>query len=364
MNLILTAKKQKIREFTVYVETGRGSCPFACEYCFVAKAGEHRVMSRETLEDAIAFLRSVCEKPKALRFFGTEPLTQFELIQYAKEYAPDMEISITTNGWLLNDTRIQWMEDNDVRIYVYSIDGGPQHHKARRTTDGMATWERVADNFQKLLPSQGKWITARGTWAPNNGDYDLVGRFRALEEIGATSIQIVPALGAPGWDEARVAKAYMELADYYEGGDCPSRFIKQALKRLESGDTRSQGNKCNAGKFAWGVTPTGDLHICHNEVEMDDWRVGNIYSRDVNMRALELSKRIDEFSIDRPECLTCSARSLCMGVGFCACENLRHTGDVIKPPKSYCIHLRGFATGMKYWLSLRHGYSVRQWLTA
>ena len=133
MNLVLAAKKQKIRELTIYVETGRGSCPFACTYCFVAKRGEHRVMTRQTLMDCVDFLRRVCEKPKALRFFGTEPLTQFGLIQHARAYAPDLEISITTNGWLLNDERIQWLADNDVRIYVYSIDGGPEHHKARRT---------------------------------------------------------------------------------------------------------------------------------------------------------------------------------------------------------------------------------------
>jgi sulfatase maturation enzyme AslB (radical SAM superfamily) len=236
MNLILTAKKQKIRELTIYVESGIGSCPFACEYCFVAKRGEHRVMTRQMLMDCVDFLRRVCEKPKALRFFGTEPLTQFGLIQHARAYAPDLEISITTNGWLLNDERIQWLADNDVRIYVYSIDGGPEHHKARRTTDGRETWERVAENFQKLLPSQGKWITARGTWAPS--DYDLVGRFTSLEAIGAQSIQIVPVVGSPHWNEAEVAGAYMALADYYGGGDCPSRFIKQALERLESGDTR------------------------------------------------------------------------------------------------------------------------------
>ena len=364
MNLILTAKKQKIRELTIYVESGIGSCPFACEYCFVAKRGEHRVMTRQMLMDCVDFLRRVCEKPKALRFFGTEPLTQFGLIQHARAYAPDLEISITTNGWLLNDERIQWLADNDVRIYVYSIDGGPEHHKARRTTDGRETWERVAENFQKLLPSQGKWITARGTWAPNNGDYDLVGRFRALEEIGATSIQIVPALGAPGWDERQVAKAYMELADYYSGGNCPSRFIRQALTRLESGKQNYQGNKCNAGKFAWGVDPVGNLHLCHNEVEMDEWRVGYVYSMDVNESAIALSKRIDRFSIDRPECLSCHARNLCMGVGFCACENLRHTGDVIVPTEGYCKHLRGFTTGMQYWLSLRQTKTIATWLIA
>ncbi len=360
MDIASVARKQNLRELTVYVESGKGSCPFACEYCFVAKRGEHLVMSHQVLEDSVAFLRKVCDEPKALRFFGTEPLTQFGLIQYARTHAPDLEMSITTNGWLLNDTRIQWLADNDVRIYVYSIDGGPEHHAARKTVDGKPTWDKVAENFQKLLPTQGRWITARGTW--DGSDCDLVGRFKALEELGAPSIQIVPAIGSPHWDEALVAKAYMALADYYEGGDCPSRFITQAMERVESGDARNQGNKCRAGKYSWGVDPVGNLNLCHNEVDMEAWRVGSIYRDDVNMDAIALSDRIDMFSIDRQECLDCRAHNLCMGVGWCACENLRHMGDVIVPPKGYCIHLRGFATGIRYWLSLRQHESVKRWL--
>lgn len=362
MGIIESAKQQRVRELTVYVESGKGSCPFACTYCFVAKQGEHRVMTQDVLEDAIKWLLSVCDKPKALRFFGTEPLTQFGLIQHARAYAPDLEMSITTNGWLLDDERIRWLADNSVRIYVYSIDGGPEHHRHRVTIAGQPTWERVAENFQKLLPTQGKWITARGTW--DGGDYDLLGRFKALEAIGAKSIQIVPAIGLQCWDEAKVARAYMELADYYKGGDCPSRFIKQALVRLESGSTKYQGNKCGAGKFAWGVDPVGNLYLCHNEIEMDEWRIGSIYSDDVNERAIALSSRVDEFRPNMPECLGCHARNLCMGVGFCACENLRHTGDVIIPPEGYCKHLRGFATGMQYWLSLRQKKTIATWLTA
>lgn len=360
--IIDIAKRQRIRELTIYVESGKGSCPFACTYCFVAKQGEHRVMTQDVLEDAIKWLLSVCDKPKALRFFGTEPLTQFGLIQHARTYAPELALSITTNGWLLDDERIHWLADNDVKIFVYSIDGGPEHHKERVTVTGKPTWERVAANFQKLLPTQGKWITARGTW--DGSDYDLLGRFKALEAIGAKSIQIVPAIGLQCWDEAKVARAYMELADYYEGGDCPSRFIKQALVRLESGDTRPRGNMCNTGKHAWCVDPIGNLYLCHNGLEIPDWRVGSIYSDEVNERALALSERVDTFSIDNPECQGCHARNLCMGVGWCASENLRYGGDVIKPPTGYCVHLRGFATGMRYWLSLRHETRIRQWLIA
>lgn len=60
------------------------------------------------------------------------------------------------------------------------------------------------------------------------------------------------ALGANGWDEARVAQAYMELADYYAGALPPSTMLLRPLRRLESGDTRPTGNLCRVGYAMWG----------------------------------------------------------------------------------------------------------------
>jgi len=357
MNIKEVAQKFKLRAITIYVATGKGSCPFACSYCFLAKNGKLRQMSIGTLHKSIDFLRRVSLKPEAIYFFGTEPLMRFDLIKEARKYAPELKISLTTNGWLLTDKRIEWMARNNVKIFIYSIDGGAKYHnKHRRTIDNKPTWARVAKNFQRLLPTQGKWITTRGTWSPEGNDYDLVGRFKALTALGASSIAIVPVMGDPSWDEKRTAQAYMELADYYKGETPPSKFIIQALYRLAMKNLPPLGNMCNVGHHAWSVLPDGTLLICHNGVEIPDWRLGNINSKKVNKKAIATAERVDkfyEFRDKRPECVNCPARNLCMGVGYCAAENLRYGGNVINPPKSYCIHLRGFATGMKYWLKLR-----------
>lgn len=364
MTITEFAKQARLRDLTLYVATGAGSCPFACDYCFWPKAGPLEEMPVQVLHDAIDFLRRTAETPVALRFFGTEPLMRFDLIQEARAYAPELQISITTNGYLLDDERVEWLAANDVKVYVYSIDGGPEHHdKHRRTVAGAPTWERVAENFQKLLPYHGKWIAARVTWSPEGGDYDLVGRFRALEALGAKHISVVPALGANGWDEARVAQAYMELADYYAGALPPSTMLLRPLRRLESGDTRPTGNLCRVGYAMWGVLPDGTLLLCHNGIDLPQWRLGSIYSREASEEAVAISRAMDGFSTDRPECSECCARNICMGCGCCAAEFLRLTGSVTTPPESYCAHLRGMATGLKYWLSLRHREKVLCWLT-
>lgn len=351
MRLLEFARKMGLKGLTLYTAVGSGSCPMACKYCFLAKSGRKQVLPISTLHYAIDFIHAIIDKP-TLHFFGTEPIMQFDLIREARIYAPDIPISLTTNGYLLDDEKIDWIARNNVRIYVYSIDGGREHNLNRLTIDGKETWDRVIGNLRKLVPSQGKWITARGTWVPD--DYDLVGRYRALEETGVKSITIIPDLYNPHWNEEKVAQAYCKLADYYKGGIPPTKLISQALDRLSSGNFKSE-NMCKTGYYSWGMLPNGDLMLCHNGVDTPTWRIGNIFDLmgEVPEEAIEVSKKADNFAPNFPQCQDCPARRLCMGIGWCAKLNFDTTGDPITPPESYCIHLRGFATGMRYWLSLR-----------
>lgn len=358
MKLKKLAKKLKINQLTIYTATGKGSCPFNCSYCFLNREGKLKQMSEETLYKIIDFLQEVSSGSKWIHFIGTEPLFRFDLIQKAREYAPDFQISLTTNGWLLDDKRIAWMAENNVKIFMYSIDGGPAHHnKYRRTIDNKPTWARVAKNFRKLLPTQGKWMTARATWAPAGNDYDLVGRFKALEKLGARDISVLPVLGDQTWEEDRVAQAYIELADYYKGADPPSWTIKGVLNRLQNKGYKFKNNKGNLClQHKWSVLPDGTLLLCHRDVDIPEWRIGNIYSDSINKVALSIFKRAGEFykfKKTRSECKQCIAKDICPGIGFCPADNQKYTGDVLIPPKSYCIHLRGFMRGILYWINLR-----------
>ena len=200
-------------------------------------------------------------------------------------------------------------------------------------------------------------MTARATWAPKGNDYDLVGRFKALEALGARDISVLPVLGDSTWDEKRVAKAYMNLADYYKGKMPSSSFlIRGVLNKLEkkgSVPVENKGNFCLQRK--WSVLPNGTFLLCHRDIDIPEWHIGNIYSGKVSKKAIaifERAGRFSEFKKRRKQCQKCPARSICPGVGFCPADNQKYTGDVLIPPQSYCIHLRGFMAGMLYWLKL------------
>lgn len=350
-------KQQGINRLLFFTERGEGSCPLACSYCFLAKKGENQVMPLEVMFDAIDWLREVAVEPPSIHFFGTEPTKQWNHIVMARAYAPDMPMSLTTNGYLLNEERIKWLEENDVRIYVYSIDGGPEHNKHRLTPSGKPSWDRVAKNLQLLLKSKlGEFVTARGTWVPD--DYDLVSRFKALEELGAKSIAIIPAVDDDRWDEEKVAKAYMDLADYYDGGPSPMRLIEDLIRDILSGRDSPPGNGCGTGYGVWSVTVDGRLAICQAYEEHEYGIIGSIYEGITNPKALEISRIVDSFHTkDNPypkeACKTCHAYNFCMGTGFCGEINHEATGRPDVPPDGYCKHLRGMVTGAKYWASLR-----------
>ena len=351
-------KRQKISRLLLFTETGEGSCPLACSYCFLAKAGVNKKMSEKTLRDAIDWLRAVSrDKTPSIHFFGTEPTKNWHLIELAREYAPEMQMSMTTNGYLLNEERIKWLDENDIRIFIYSIDGSEEHNQYRVTRSGKSSWNRVSKNLQLLLKSkQAQWMTARGSWYPD--DYDLVSRFKALEDLGAKSITFIPVVEAPGWDEAKVAQAYIELADYYNGGPSPSKMIEDMIQRIEQGPQSPPGNGCGTGFFSWALSPDGKLSLCQGYEEMEIGTIGSIYEGITNENAFEISRIVDDFHTERDpypkeECKTCPAYNYCQGTGYCSSNFYLANGTFHVPPDGYCIHLRGQLTGLKYWLSKR-----------
>lgn len=353
-----TARRYKIRRLIFFTERGEGSCPLQCSYCFLAKKGENRVMPVQVLRDAIDWLREVAVFSPSIHFFGTEPTKQWDLIVEARRYAPDMPISITTNGYLLDAERIAWLAENNVSVPIYSIDGGPEHNVHRVTRSGKPSWERVAENFKLLMKTKlADHVTARGTWTPD--DYDLVSRFRALEELGARSITFIPVITDPRWDEARVAEAYAKLADYYDGGKSPCRLIERMIGDIQKGRDGPPPNGCGVGYFSWAVTVDGRLSLCHAFEEHEEGTIGSIYKGITNLKPFEkISRMVDEFHTERdpypkPECRTCHAYNFCQGPGFCAEEIWEATGKPNVPPPGYCAHLRGMVTGLRYWAGLR-----------
>jgi len=338
------ARAHNVHQLLLFTGDGKGSCSMACDYCFLSKKGPRRIMKPKVLRDAIEFLRNLTDKPELL-FFGTEPTMQWDLIVQARGLC-DWPISLTTNGYLLTPERADWMSENDVKVYVYSIDGGAEHNRHRKDAQGRETWETVAANLKYLIEAQGDWITARATWTPDN--YDLVDRFKALEELGVKSIQVVPDIEVGvEWDEERVEQAYFELGKHYAWKRTPSKFVNDLVDAIATKKPKP-GYPCNFGRGYWAVMPDGELRTCQRGE-----KIGSIYEGVTNINPLYESalcaKVVNSREPLKAECSGCIAFNYCPGVGYCSAAN----PNGATPTEAHCQHLRGMVRACAVWAEHR-----------
>ena len=348
------AKRQGLNRLLIFTETGENACNMACKYCFLGKSGTNKKMSVEILHKAIDFLNLYAAGEPSLHFFGTEPLKNWDLIVSAREYT-NMMISLTTNGVALTKERIDWMDNNNIKVYILSLDGGEEHNTNRILRNGDTSWAVVSKNAQLLLqsPKQRSWVTARGTWSGH--DYDLVGRFGELEGLGFPSIQLVPDVTGP-FERDKVKEAYLELGEYYAWGATPSKFVNEMVQRLMDEDAAPQeGNKCGTGRGIWAVSPDGSLSLCQLYEESTVGKIGDIWNGITNeMPFVAISERVNTYHTNvnpypKPECEGCTAYKHCQGVGWCAGINRQVNGDELVAPDGYCEHLIGMVEACRTW---------------
>lgn len=153
-------------------------CNLRCKYCFFSdeyKNTRNRTHKMMTDDIAIKSLDFFFERMKIIRkrhpgkiaaitFYGGEPLLNFRLIkkcvQYIKNnYSYKCELSITTNGILLNTEVAKFLHDNNFNISI-SLDGSKNNHNRNRVTStGEGSFDIVYNNirsFQTKYPDYDK----------------------------------------------------------------------------------------------------------------------------------------------------------------------------------------------------------------
>jgi sulfatase maturation enzyme AslB (radical SAM superfamily) len=97
-------------------------------------------------------------KKLELRFFGGEPLMQWELIQHGILSASsacqgrDIQFMITTNGYTLTPERVAWLGQYPVQLQI-ALDGLPEAHNVHRKSiiPGELSYEHSAIDKAALL---------------------------------------------------------------------------------------------------------------------------------------------------------------------------------------------------------------------
>lgn len=137
-------------------------CNLRCTYCCYSGEyeGNHSHNSRTLCEGDIQAIydfiaKTAKTKPIRISFYGGEPFVNYPLVQYAiqlgqQRWEDDVTFSVSTNGTLLTEERIDWLVKNGVELAI-SIDGTQPFHDAHRVdAKGNGSYAKVRNALAYL----------------------------------------------------------------------------------------------------------------------------------------------------------------------------------------------------------------------
>lgn len=310
-------------------------------------------MPGEVAVKAVEFLIRNSERHELeIDFFGGEPLLNFETVRRAVSYGRELERSsgkklhftVTTNGTLLNDEIIEYLNENIDNV-VISIDGRQEVHDAiRYFANGKGSYERILPLTRKLVEGRGsKEYYIRGTYTANN--LDFTNDVMHLADLGFQEISIEPAVGQIGAAAItrehlpRILEEYETLARKYLerlAAGKPFRFYHFNLNLYGGPCIYKRITACGAGVEYLAVSPQGDLYPCHQFVGEPGFLMGNLEDGIINLELLERFKRSNIFS--KEACRGCWAKYFCSG--GCHANSYFTTGDIGRPDELTCAMQR------------------------
>ncbi len=330
-------------------------CNLRCKYCFGAGGsygGKRAVMSEEAGKAAVDFiiknsgLRKHCE----IDFFGGEPLMNMKTVKAVTEYVRKREketgkvfkLTLTTNGYLLSDKNIDWLNENNISV-VLSLDGRREtHDNMRPNAAGHGSYDTVLKNFKKLVKSRGgENYYMRGTYTRENPDFtnDVL----SMYDEGFDILSVEPVvlkdspLGFTEKDLPRIFEEYDRLTDVYLEKHRAGKgfFFFHFNVDLSNGPCvakRLAG--CGAGHEYFAVAENGDLYPCHQFVGREKYKLGTVFDG-VSENAKPLTQYFRESHVlNKNKCRDCWAKFFCSG-GCHANADLFH-GDIRKPYEIGC----------------------------
>ena len=319
-------------------------CNLRCGYCFAGTGdfgGYRAMMSKETAEKAVEFAiaGSKMRHNLELDLFGGEPLMNPEVVKHVINYVrrrefetgKNIKLTLTTNGTLLNDDIIQFLNDNRVML-VLSLDGKKEtHDNMRPFPNKTGSYDAAVRGFKKVIESRnGKNYYLRGTYthfnphfAEDTLDMTKIGKELSVEPVvGIDEPYVLTEADLPILYEEydKLARAYLQKRR--EGDAFDFFHFNVALDNGPCVAKRLAG--CGAGHEYFAITPEGDIYPCHQFVGHEEYCMGNLEQGTFNT---DIKKEFAGAHVySKPTCRDCWAKFYCSG--GCNANNYIYNGDI------------------------------------
>ena len=338
-------------------------CNLRCKYCF-AETGDfgtgRKIMTPETGRKAIDFLieKSAGRQNLELDFFGGEPLMAWETVKATVDYARSVEkehgknfrFTITTNGMLLDDEKIEYI-NREMSNCVLSLDGRKEvNDNIRLTPNNKGCYDIIVPKYKKLVEGRtnaGRTdYYVRGTFTKHN--LDFVEDVLHIASLGFDQLSVEPVTAPEEMDYAITEKdlpvifaGYDRLydimaAEVEKTGRKPFNFFHYMIDLQQGPCAIKRLRGCGCGNEYVAVTPDGDVYPCHQFVGIDQWKMGTIYDGVIDQDIANYFAKTHIYS--KEGCSECWARFYCSG--GCNATSFIYDGDVRKPNRLQCELMR------------------------
>ncbi|MGB2764018.1 MAG: radical SAM protein [Candidatus Aminicenantaceae bacterium] len=235
-------------------------CNFNCPYCFQKK--EEKYIDVFTAKNAVDFFFPFLKQSCDINFYGGEPLLAFEQIREIFNYIQDknknfkkqIQCSITSNGSLINDDILQFLNQNKFFLLL-SFDGLAQDVSRKK-----GSFAPIVSILERLIGCADIELETNSVFTADTVGY-LSRSIRFIIESGVPTANISFS-NLPPWSESALVLLKKELSElqefilsfYRETGAIPvANFRKNLSENVFA---------CYAGKDRIALSPDGSLWGC------------------------------------------------------------------------------------------------------
>lgn len=317
-------------------------CNLRCKYCaYSGQYKNNRTHSSKRMSWVIAkaaidfYAARILEKDEAIiSFYGGEPLLEFELIKQCIEYAKrviqgkPLRFSITTNGTLLKDEIVDFLQENNMETLI-SLDGAEKEHDCnRKYASGKGSFKDIMENVKNVkerYPKYGEMLMFNTVVNPQADVRNVQNYFENNELLKENHISfnmvkpkdlddVIPysqeALRIRRFEYLKVLLSLIHKVDLSsvskmvrDGVGIPLKFYKDMTTKSNLNNEAHHNGPCLPGIQRLFVTVEGKFFPCERVDELiEEHCIGDI-KKGLDLEKME--KLINIGMITEEECKNC-----------------------------------------------------------
>lgn len=298
------------------------ACNFKCVYCFEGDRVQNVTMSEEVVDGLIEFIKKHNCKTLNLNWYGGEPLCAWDKLMTINERIkelgiPNIHQTMVTNGSMLDEEKLSYLIQNDLKWMQITLDGDEETHNLRRPMkNGGSSYKAVMSsldliyNYCKEKKSKLKVSVRINVDKTNIQLYESI--YKELNQKYNYFFYMHPGIVNKNSEQDCHADACLNSQE-------ASSFILSLLnnyniKAHEAYPLRNMLASCSVNCVnTYVICSNGDIYRCWEDIGIIDKKIGNI-TKGINDVRNIISKEVMESSgFEDKKCQDCLFLYSCMG---------------------------------------------------